>query len=288
MLPGIDTSHYSSISLQQMQALVKSRRIYFNFIKATEGATIKDSAFTRLWDISRRSGLVCGAYHFFRPLSDVGAQVTNFVKQYRLVSRAGVLPPVVDLEWAMVGNKDQWQQLPAARRVPLLKMFLSALEAELGVKPMIYTAPAFWKGLIGPEASADDNQFFSQYGLWVVDLKNTGHLPAPWTAATFVQNHFGESATTNDLYDRTDQDFFPGDLKDFLNTTLPGFTVMKSFPYSPIVLDLQNALQAKGVLTDAPDGLFGGHTEQAVKDFQSANGLFANGIIDAQTWNKLL
>jgi len=288
MLPGIDTSHYSSISLQQMQAMVKSKRIYFNFIKASEGATIKDSAFTRLWDISRKSGLVCGAYHFFRPLSDVGAQVSNFVTQYRLVSRAGVLPPVVDLEWAMVNNADQWQQLPAARRVPLLKTFLSALEAELNVKPMIYTAPAFWKGLIEPEASADDNQFFSQYGLWVVDLKNTGRLPAPWAAATFVQNHFGESATTNDLYDRTDQDFFPGDLKAFLNTTLAGYTVMKGFPYSPIVLDLQNALQAKGVLHDAPDGLFGAHTEQAVKDFQSANGLFANGIIDAQTWNKLL
>ncbi len=288
MLHGIDTSHYSSISLQQMQAMVKDKSLYFNFIKASEGATIKDSAFTTLWDISRKSGLICGAYHFFRPLSDVGAQVTNFLTQYKKVSRSGVLPPVVDLEWSMAGGHEQWAQMPAARRVPVIKMFLAGLEAELKLKPIIYTAPSFWHELIEPQAGTSDNQFFAQYPLWVVDLKGTGRLPAPWTSAVFIQNHFGENATTNQLYDRTDQNIFPGDTKSLLNATAPGFTIMKGFPYSRMVFDIQDKLKALGHLQDAPDGVFGTNTEQAVMAFQTANGFFANGIVDAQTWNRLL
>src|ERR1700694_2615093 len=213
MLPGIDTSHYSNISLQQMQAMARNNCLYFNFIKASEGATIQDPAFTTLWDISRKSGLVCGAYHFFRPLADVGAQAANFIAQYKKVSRAGVLPPVVDLEWAIAGGKDQWPQLAAGQRVPVLKMFLSALEAECKLKPIIYTAPAFWKELIGPQTGDADVLFFGQYPLWVVDLKNSGVLPAPWRTPAFIQTHFGENATTPDLYDRLDHDIFLGDVR---------------------------------------------------------------------------
>src|SRR5678816_1596698 len=102
MLKGIDTSHFSNINLQQMQDMTKSKTLYFNFIKASEGATIKDAKFETLWDISRKSGLICGGYHFFRPLTDVAAQANNFVTQYRKVNRAGVLPPVVDLELSLI------------------------------------------------------------------------------------------------------------------------------------------------------------------------------------------
>jgi peptidoglycan hydrolase-like protein with peptidoglycan-binding domain len=62
---------------------------------------------------------------------------------------------------------------------------------------------------------------------------------------------------------------------------------MKGFPFSNIVLTLQEKLKGKSLLSDSPDGLFGNNTEKAVKDFQEANQLFANGIVDAQTWNKL-
>jgi lysozyme len=287
MLPGIDTSHYSNINLQQLQAMVKEKGLYFNYLKASEGATIKDPAFTRLWSMSRSAGLLCGAYHFFRPLSDVGQQVTNFVTQYKKVSRTGVLPPVMDLEWSVANRQEQWAQVPAARRIPVLKMFLSGVESELKCKPMIYTAPSFWNQYIAPQTNATDIAYFAEHPLWVVDLRHTGRLPAPWKAATFVQNHFGENATTNDPYDHTDQDFFPGDIKSLLNTALPGLSFMKNFPFSPMVIDLQKQLKAAGYLEDEPDGYFGENTEQAVKDFQTANALFANGIVDAQTWNKL-
>lgn len=290
MLKGIDTSHYTSTDLARLSTEVKNNKLYFNFIKATEGNTIKDAKFVDLWEMSRKAGMVCGAYHFFRPLSDVAAQADNFTSQYKNVSGAGALPPVVDLEWATVNGVDQWSQLDPEQRVTRIKMYLSAIEDALHVKPVIYTAPSFWKEFIEPQSTPADDQYFASHLLWVVDLKSTGNVPRPWTGSTasFVQVHFGENATTNEDYDKTDQNVFTGSLKDFLNKLVPGFALAKGLPFSNITADIQNALIAKDYLKDTADGLFGSKTEQAVKDFQSANGLFANGIVDAQTWNKLL
>lgn len=292
MLLGIDTSHFSSFTPTQMKAIVKANRLYFNFLKATEGVTIQDEKFIAQWAICRDAGLACGAYHFLRPLSDATAQANNFLTQYKKVSRAGVLPPVVDVEWAKSSNgSEQWGQLTAADRVLKVKTFLSVVEAGLTVKPIIYTAPAFWRDFIDPGCSDADTQLFSTYKLWVVDLRNTGSLPKPWltAGASFVQYHFGEQATTPELYDRMDQNKFPGTLKAFFNIMAPNFTIMRGFPFSFMVKDIQDKLVALGKLAaDGADGLFGANTETAIKAFQGENGLFVNGVIDAQTWNKLL
>src|SRR3982750_787605 len=130
MLKGIDTFHFSEFTQQQLIDMAKKNNLFFNFIKASEGATLKDARFTEIWQMSRTAGLMCGAYHFFRPLADAALQADNFVTQYKKVSRAGVLPPVVDVEWATVkvnGNRiEQWKQLLPGQRIPALKTFLSA------------------------------------------------------------------------------------------------------------------------------------------------------------------
>lgn len=294
MLKGIDTSHFSNFNLQQLVEMVRTNKLYFNFIKATEGGTIQDTKFIQIWQMSRSAGLVCSAYHFFRPLADAAAQASNFITQYKKVSRAGVLPPVVDLEWAItkINGKpvDQWTQLLPNERIPKIKAFLSALETEFKMKPIIYTAPSFWKELINDQSSTTDNAYFADFPLWLVDLKQLGRVPIPWQGkvAPFTQTHFGENATTQDLFDLSDQNEFNGDLKGILNRTLPGFTIMKGFPFSNIVVDLQAKLIEGNFLNGNADGLFGNNTETAVNAFQKANDFFENGIIDAQTWNKLL
>ena len=294
MLTGIDTSHYSNLNVRPLTNAVKANKLYFNFIKASEGATIQDEKFMDIWKMSRGAGLLCSAFHFLRPMSDTAAQVTNFISQYKKVSRAGVLPPVVDIEWANVKTNgittDQWKQLSPAQRIPKIKAFLTSIEVELKVKPAIYTHPVFWKELITTQSTSADNEFFSEFVLWIVDLKRSGIVPPPWsgTKAPFIQTHFGESATTTDLFDVSDQNVFTEDLKTLLNITVPGFTIMKGFPFSNIIIDLQQKLIEKGFLNDVADGAFGNNTELAVKAFQKTNALFENGIVDAQTWNKLL
>lgn len=292
MLKGIDISHHTTLTPQVLNKMVQDNSLYFSYLKATEGATIKDNKFVQYWQMCRDTGVLCGAYHFLRPLTDPTQQAQNFLAQYKQVSRNGVMPPVVDIEWAFVGTAprqtEQWAQLAANKRVPLIKTFLFHLEQELNVIPAIYTAVAFWNEFIKPQLSSDDTAYFARHPLWIVDLKGTGQIPATWQKSTLVQTHFGEKATTNDTYDHIDQDGFNGNTVDLLNATAGGLTIAKGFPKSFIVKDLQTALKAKGFLADMPDGIFGNHTQTAVNNFQMANGLMANGMIDAQTWNKIL
>lgn len=270
-----------------MRNMAWNSKLYFCFIKASEGATVQDNQFVNNWQYSRDAGLLCGAYHFLRPFSDATAQANNFLSQYRQVSRVGVLPPVVDIEWANSGSGEQWSQLAPAKRLTQIKAFMMAVENALNVKPIIYTAVNFWKDYIYPQCSAQDNDYFSSHMSWIVNLNGKGTVPQPWASATFWQTHFGELGKSNDPYDHLDQDTYNGTLDSLLNITAPGFTLMKGFPRSYIVYDMQAALQAKGFINDAPDGYFGNITEGAVQKFQQANGLIANGIADRQTWGKL-
>ena len=50
---------------------------------------------------------------------------------------------------------------------------------------------------------------------------------------------------------------------------------------------LQRLLLHRGENLD-PDGVFGPSTEAAVKAFQSANGLGADGAVGTQTWSKIV
>ena len=219
--------------------------------------------------------------------------MNNFLAQYKQVSRAGVLPPVVDIEWTKTNatQKEFWNDISHANRIIIIKDFLQQLELQLHTKPIIYTAASFWKDFIATHSSADDHAFFSQYNLWIADPNNNGNRPLPWQTKPplITQTHFGDNVpSTAPIYQRLDNDLFNGDTKLFLNSTMPGFTLMKGFPFSLLVKDLQDALRSKMFLTDTADGFFGSNTEQAVIRFQVANGLTGNGIIDAQTWNKLL
>ena len=293
MINGIDIYHGNVLTQQDFIDLAKLNNLYFIFIKATTGGSGKDPRFTTYWNMARQAGLVCSAYHFFWPVTDVGAQVNNFVTQYKLVSRAGVLPPVVDIEWTKVNStqKEHWNEVAGTSRVKILKDYLQQMELALTVKPVIYTANSFWKEFISPFSSADDNAFFSQYKLWISDPNGNNNIPAPWVniSSTIIQNYFGDNVpTTALLYLRLDHDIYNGTTKQFLNDTVPGFTLMRGFPFSFLVKDIQKALISKRFLTDSADGFFGKNTELAVIDFQNANGLLGNGIVDAQTWNKLL
>ncbi|MCB0697201.1 MAG: peptidoglycan-binding protein [Chitinophagaceae bacterium] len=288
MLNGLDISHHNTINAQVLRDMSWKNRLYFNFIKASEGATIQDGQFASNWQLSRDAGLICGAYHFLRPFSDPLQQADNFISQYKKVSRVGVFPPVVDIEWAQSSKGEQWSQLTPAKRLTQIKAFMAAVEHALNVQPIIYTAVNFWNTYVFPQCSNVDNEYFKQHMAWIVNLNGKGAIPKPWSSATFWQMHFGENGTGNDPYAHLDQDVFNGSLLEMLNSTLPGFTVMNGFPRSYVVYDMQDVLKTKGFIADEPDGYFGKNTETAVVKFQQANGLTGNGIVDRQTWNKLL
>lgn len=294
MLKGIDIYHGNALRLDEVIKITKENELFFAFIKSSTGANGKDIKFATNWQLCRDAGLICAAYHWYWPLTDPTQQAINFVNQLKSVSRMGVMPSVVDIEWtyangvAQIPTNELWRKVPTPQRIPKIKEFLLKVESELHFKPVIYTANSFWNDLIQPYASADDTQFFSQYPLWIADPNNNKKIPKPWQKARFVQTHFGENAQNNTPYEHLDHDSFTGNLKELLNSTQPGFTMMKGFPFSNVVKQLQQVLKTGGFLTDTADGFFGTHTHDAVVAFQQSVGLTGNGIVDAQTWNKLL
>lgn len=54
------------------------------------------------------------------------------------------------------------------------------------------------------------------------------------------------------------------------------------------VTTLQNKLKSRGAFPYTVDGIFGSQTENAVKAFQTAQGIPASGTVDAQTWAAVL
>ena len=297
MFNGLDVSHHNDIDWSAIGQLALSQNLYFAFCKASEGITHGDLEFANNRTGSRSAGLLSGAYHFFLPTSDPVAQADLLIAQIGTLA-PGELPPVVDIEWTLIpkgtkgGRPELWKDLKGKERIAVTKTFLDSVEARLGIKPIIYTAHAFWQEFFVAANAAADLAFFAQYPLWIVNLNNKLNIPKPFARATFVQNHFGELAPKNaSAFEKLDHDFFNGNLFGLLALMTPGRTFdrnKKNTPLSAIVRDFQQVLKAGGFYSSTLDGDFGKNTEKAVKDFQLSAGLTDTGVIDESTWKLLL
>lgn len=179
----------------------------FAFGKATEGTTYSDPTYPANRSGSEGAGLAFGAYHFARPAgtsqaaatASAIAQADYFVNVAAPV--AGELPPVLDLE------------ATGALGPTLLTLWtqswLDEVYARTGVRPFVYTSPAFWNGNL---ANTTDIAA-SGYGLWVAHWTSA---TAPWVPAlnwdgagwSFWQ--WTNSSTVPGITGRTDADRMNG------------------------------------------------------------------------------
>ena len=58
-------------------------------------------------------------------------------------------------------------------------------------------------------------------------------------------------------------------------------------PYKPTGIEIQTALKNAGFYSGNIDGKLGPKSKKAIEDFQSANGLKADGKVGAKTWEAL-
>lgn len=140
----------------------------FAFAKATEGTTFQDATYPLNRAGAATVGIRLGAYHFARPagasdaaaVASAVAQAEHFVDYAKLAK--GDLLPVLDLE--STGG------LPTSRLQLWTETWLDQVVARLGVKPIVYASPSFWKSALG------DTPVFAQAGhrLWI----------AHWTQAS--------------------------------------------------------------------------------------------------------
>ena len=66
-----------------------------------------------------------------------------------------------------------------------------------------------------------------------------------------------------------------------------GFPLLKRGSVSNYVCIAQDDLNTLGYTTGGLDGIFGGRTDQAVRNYQAKVGLSVDGIVGCNTWKSL-
>lgn len=161
---GVDVSHYQgAVDWHALQA----QGVMFAYIKATEGSSSVDGTYQTNWENVRLSGLRPGAYHFFSFESSGLDQAANFI---RTVSRVdNMLPPALDVE--PYGPYKAIRDIPGAASE--MRQWLNAVEAEYGLRPVIYTTEAFYKGCIA--------EAFPDYDIWIRSVYRRPSGSVQWT-----------------------------------------------------------------------------------------------------------
>jgi lysozyme len=170
---GVDISHHSG---DVDWAAVREAGFSFAYVKASEGVDNLDPRFEDHWAQLKALDFPRGAYHFYVTEDDPVEQAKFFAS--RLKDDPGTLPPVVDVE--LLGKNTEGDMTET------LLSFLKTLEAETGLRPMIYTSPNFWDRYYRPE--------FSNYHLWLSEVGVVmPKVPFGWRNWTLWQRKINQS-----------------------------------------------------------------------------------------------
>ena len=132
----------------------------------------------------------------------------------------------------------------------------------------------------------------SKTGAGTTTIPTTGTTVRAATTSTADQAVAGTTSTSPAASDSPVQTSTTRASKSGATTTVAGRVVTKPNDNvhlgdtGPGVKQIQTRLAAQGYKV-AADGNFGTQTEQAVKDFQSKNGLKQDGVVGPSTWAKL-
>ena len=200
---GIDVSYaQGKIDWHQVKAMQEdSVQVSFAFIKATEGLLTVDPYFKRNWREAPKVGLICGAYHFFRPEKNGVWQARFFLQNVDL--EKGDLPMVVDIE--------QLDGIPPAQMRKELQRFLDYLEKKTKAKPIIYSGLSFYQDyLMG---------YFDAYPYWIAHYYKEKLKINPATNWWFWQH--SDKAKVNGINHLVDFNAFKGDGLAFEKLLVP-------------------------------------------------------------------
>jgi lysozyme len=169
-VPGIDVSYYQDTI--DWNGVANDGNVKFAFIRYSDGLSFHDSQWNNNWQGARAAGVMRGAYQLFRsnqnPIAEADA-LANAIGQLE----PGDLPPVIDVE-----TTDGQSSSTIARHVD---QWLNEVQAKLGVRPIVYTGPYFWRDSVGGADETASPLWVAHYGT------NCPYVPPPWTSWTFHQ-----------------------------------------------------------------------------------------------------
>lgn len=129
---GIDLSHYQGNVF--WEAVGNNSKMRYVYLKATEGGDRIDDKYEQNIELAHQYGLKVGAYHFFRPKTDIQKQFDNFSAQCRPADQD--LIPMVDIETTA--------GLPTEEFCDSLFKFIHLIEVVYKQKPLLYTFANFY------------------------------------------------------------------------------------------------------------------------------------------------
>jgi len=200
---GIDVSYaQGKIDWYKVKSMQEdSVNIHFAFIKATEGLLTVDPYFKRNWREAPKVGIICGAYHFFRPQKNGMWQARFFLQNVDL--EKGDLPMVVDIE--------ELDGVPPTQMRKELTNFLGFLEKKTHAKPIIYSGLSFYQDYL--------KGYFDQYPFWIAHYYKNRLKIDPTTNWWFWQH--SDIAHINGINHTVDFNAFKGDSLDFEKLLVP-------------------------------------------------------------------
>ena len=157
---------------------VAASGIRFVIAKASQRKV--DPMFASHWNGARAVGLKVGLYHYIDASMPVSEQIDLFLDTYRSVDGFADLPPALDIEEAQRGETPE-------HLVGRALSWIWAVEAELGVKPMLYTGPAFAEEHMRCPQALD----FAACPLWLAHSTAPGkppRVPEPWSSWSIWQH----------------------------------------------------------------------------------------------------
>lgn len=201
---GFDISHYQRkehIDWNNLMIGDNTIQLQFVILRATMGNTSKDKHFEHFWEQAKESGLICGAYHFYRPDGDPVKQAEVFIDFVKL--EKGDLRPVLDIE-KMPRRKSREQYISD------VKTWLRLVEEAYGVKPIIYTYYHFYKDYLRGNG-------FEEYPLW---LANYNDVEVPSEQDEWMMWQFTENGIVSGINTKIDLNVFNGSVSELKNLTI--------------------------------------------------------------------
>ncbi|MER8768753.1 GH25 family lysozyme [Mesorhizobium sp. M0220] len=169
----------------------------FAYIKATDGGDHLDPMFTRNWRNADAAGLKRGAYHFFYWCRTAGEQADWFIRNVPRVE--GALPPVIDVEW---NGESSCKRRPSRQKVlEKMQVFMDKLERYYGQRPIIYTAPDFYRDNL--------RGAFPDYPFWLRAV--AAHPSKVYPGRKWLFWQYSGSGLSHGVRGRIDLNVFHGD-----------------------------------------------------------------------------
>jgi lysozyme len=116
------------------EAIGNNGRMYYVYLKASEGGDNQDKRYVDNIRMAKASGLKVGSYHFYRPTVDQELQVANFFAQCKPSEQD--LIPMIDVE--VTGG------LSTEALCDSLFKFLDMIEQVYRQRPLIYAGANFY------------------------------------------------------------------------------------------------------------------------------------------------